>query len=166
MKLLKRLFKLIIALCIVSILIIVLLYSYAYFSPKLDIKNANQFYIYDDKENLVYQGSGNNDWVSLKEISPNLINAVLSTEDKNFYKHHGFDIERGTSGKVAGLNAKEYKKKMEEEKKALDKKLDKMADEYNKLADHYNHLLLEAKALEERNIRKAKELLEERERTR
>ena len=44
--------------------------------------------------------------------------------------------------------------------------LDKMADEYNKLADHYNHLLLEAKALEERNIRKAKELLEERERTR
>ena len=94
MKLLKRLFKLIIALCIVSILIIVLLYSYAYFSPKLDIKNANQFYIYDDKENLVYQGSGNNDWVSLDEISPNLINAVLSTEDKNFYKHHGFDYFR------------------------------------------------------------------------
>ena len=50
--------------------------------------------------------------------------------------------------------------------KALDKKLDKMADEYNKLVDNYNHLLLEAKALEERNIRKAKELLEERERTR
>ena len=67
---------------------------------------------------------------------------------------------------MAGLNAKEYKKKMEDEKKELDKKLDKMADEYNKLADHYNHLLLEAKALEERNIRKAKELLEERERTR
>jgi len=81
-------------------------------------------------------------------------------------QHHGFDVERGTSGKMAGLNAKEYKKKMEEEKKELDKKLDKMADEYNKLADHYNHLLLEAKALEERNIRKAKELLEERERTR
>ena len=28
------------------------LYAYAYFSPKLDIKNANQFYIYDDKENI------------------------------------------------------------------------------------------------------------------
>ena len=55
---------------------------------------------------------------------------------------------------------------MEEEKKALDKKLDKMADEYNKLADHYNHLLIEAKELEEKNIRKARELLEERERTR
>ena len=27
-------------------------------------------------------------------------------------QHHGFDVERGTSGKVAGLNAKEYKKKI------------------------------------------------------
>lgn len=94
MKILKRLIKLFIALCIVGILIIVLLYAYAYFSPKLDIKNANQFYIYDDQENLVYQGSGNNEWVSLDEISPNLINAVLATEDKNFYKHHGFDYLR------------------------------------------------------------------------
>ena len=70
------------------------LYLYAYYSPKLDIKNANQFYIYDDKEQLVYQGSGNNEWVSLDDISPELINAVLSTEDKNFYKHHGFDYLR------------------------------------------------------------------------
>jgi hypothetical protein len=84
-------------------------------------------------------------------------------------RKHGFNIdeyEETEEKKKGGLSAKEYKKKMEEEKKALDKKLDKMADEYNKLVDNYNHLLLEAKALEERNIRKAKELLEERERTR
>lgn len=84
-------------------------------------------------------------------------------------KKHGFaidDYEETEEKKKGGLSAKEYKKKMEEEKKTLDKKLDKMADEYNKLVDNYNHLLLEAKALEERNIRKAKELLEERERTR
>ena len=94
MKLLKRLIKLFILLCIVGIITIIGLYTYAYFSPELDIKNANQFYIYDDQENLVYQGSGNNEWVSLDEISPNLINAVLATEDKNFYKHHGFDYLR------------------------------------------------------------------------
>ncbi len=94
MKLLKRLIKLFILLCIVGIITIIGLYTYAYFSPELDIKNANQFYIYDDKENLVYQGSGNNEWVSLDEISPNLIKAVLATEDKNFYKHHGFDYLR------------------------------------------------------------------------
>lgn len=80
--------------CIIGLIIIGGLYIYAFYSPKLDIKNANQFYIYDDKENLVYQGSGNNEWVSLDEISDELINAVLSTEDKNFYKHQGFDYFR------------------------------------------------------------------------
>ena len=94
MKIFKRLIKLFILLCVIGIITIVGLYIYAYYSPKLDIKNANQFYIYDDMEKLVYQGSGNNDWVSLDEISPNLINAVLATEDKNFYEHHGFDYFR------------------------------------------------------------------------
>ena len=94
MRLLKKTIRLFCILCIIGVFVILGLYLYAYFSPKLDIKNANQFYIYDDQENLVYQGSGNNEWVALEDISPNLINAVLSTEDKNFYKHHGFDYLR------------------------------------------------------------------------
>ena len=94
MKLIKKTIKLFCVLCIIGLFVVLGLYLYAYYSPKLDIKNANQFYIYDDKEQLVYQGSGNNEWVSLNDISPNLINAVLSTEDKNFYDHHGFDYLR------------------------------------------------------------------------
>ena len=94
MRLLKKSIRLFCILCVVGLFVVFGLYLYAYLSPKLDIKNANQFYIYDDQENLVYQGSGNNDWVSLNDISPNLINAVLATEDKNFYKHHGFDYLR------------------------------------------------------------------------
>ncbi len=94
MKKIKKLIKLCFLLAILGIVTIIGLYTYAYFSPKLDIKNANQFYIYDKNEELVYQGSGNNEWVSLDEISPNLIDAVLATEDKNFYKHHGFDFFR------------------------------------------------------------------------
>ena len=94
MRLLKKTIKLFCILCVVGVIVVFGLYLYAYFSPKLDIRNANQFYIYDDQEKLVYQGSGNNEWVSLNEISPNLINAVLSTEDKNFYQHHGFDYLR------------------------------------------------------------------------
>ena len=94
MRLLKRTIKMFMLVCIIGLITIGGLYIYAFYSPKLDIKNANQFYIYDDKENLVYQGSGNNEWVSLDEISDELINAVLSTEDKNFYKHQGFDYFR------------------------------------------------------------------------
>ena len=73
---------------------LIVLNIYAYISPTLDIKNANQLYIYDDKEKLVYQGSGNNEWVGIDEISPDLINAIISTEDKNFYSHNGFDFLR------------------------------------------------------------------------
>ena len=79
---------------IVFLLSIIVLYCYAYFSPKLDIKNANQFYIYDDNNDLIYQGSGNNEWISLDEVSPYFIDAIISTEDKNFYKHFGFDFIR------------------------------------------------------------------------
>lgn len=31
-------------------------------------------------------------YIPLEEISPNIQNAVISTEDKRFYEHHGFDI--------------------------------------------------------------------------
>ena len=94
MKFIKRTIKFFLVLFVLGIATILGLYIYSYFSPKLDIKNDNQFYIYDDKEEIVYQGSGNNNWVSLDEISTNLIKAVISTEDKNFYNHHGFDYFR------------------------------------------------------------------------
>lgn len=83
------------------------LYAYAYFSPKLDIKNANQFYIYDDSNELIYQGSGNNEWISLDDVSPHFINAIISTEDKNFYNHIGFDFLR--IGKALFINLKNGK---------------------------------------------------------
>ena len=83
------------------------LYGYAYFSPKLDIKNANQFYIYDDSNELIYQGSGNNEWISLDDVSPHFINAIISTEDKNFYNHIGFDFLR--IGKAMFINLKNGK---------------------------------------------------------
>ena len=32
------------------------------------------------------------DYVSIDEISPNLVNAVVASEDGNFMRHHGFDV--------------------------------------------------------------------------
>ncbi len=64
---------------------------YAYFSPKLSISGANTFYLYDENNTLF---SGNNDDLTLNDISPDLIHATLSIEDKNFYQHTGFDIMR------------------------------------------------------------------------
>ena len=73
---------------------IVILYLYAYFSPKIIIKNANKYYIYDNNNSLVYNGSSTKKWVTLNEVSKDYIDAVISVEDKNFYKHSGFDYLR------------------------------------------------------------------------
>lgn len=76
------------------VIVMVGLYTYAFFSPKLELTNIGQMYIYDKEEQLVYQGSGSSEWVNLEDISPYLIDAVINVEDKNFYKHHGFDYLR------------------------------------------------------------------------
>lgn len=94
MKKFKFICRLFLFLLLSGIILVAGIYVYAFFSPKLEIKNAGKVFIYDYEENLIYQGSGSNDWISLEDISPNLINAVISVEDKNFYKHQGFDILR------------------------------------------------------------------------
>ena len=67
------------------------LYVYAKFDDKISIKSANSFYMYDNN-NEIFNKEDN--WVSIKEISPNLINATISVEDKHFYNHVGFDYLR------------------------------------------------------------------------
>ena len=69
------------------------LYLFAWFSPKLVIDKANKLYFYDSEKKL-FPGSVDKDWVSLNNISKHLINATISIEDKNFFKHHGFDYPR------------------------------------------------------------------------
>ncbi len=68
------------------------LYTYAKLSHKLPITSANQFYLYD-KDNNLYSGA-NHEWIGLDEMSDYIIEATLATEDKNFYKHQGFDYLR------------------------------------------------------------------------
>lgn len=69
-----------------------LLYTYCLLTPKMEINKAQAFYLYDNTSKLAYTDGG--DWISLNRISPNLINATISTEDQYFYKHMGFDYIR------------------------------------------------------------------------
>ena len=78
----------------VSVLTLAGLYTYAKMQPKLEIKSANAFLMYDDNEDLFFQGSGSREWISLNDINQNVIDATLSTEDKHFYEHDGFDYLR------------------------------------------------------------------------
>ena len=69
-------------------------FLYVKFSPKVQINTANSMSLYDINNEVFFQGNESKEWVSLDNISDYLIDATISTEDKNFYKHFGFDFLR------------------------------------------------------------------------
>lgn len=80
---------------IISIsLIILIFYAYAYLTPKENLTTANQILIYDDEKTLVFENASDASWVKIDNISKNVVDATISAEDKNFYKHKGFDYLR------------------------------------------------------------------------
>ena len=91
-KFFKRFSIFLLVLIMLFILFYIGLYIYAKASPKLAINSANGYYLYD-KDNKLFKGN-NNEWIKLEDISPDLINATISAEDKNFYHHLGFDYLR------------------------------------------------------------------------
>ncbi|MFC6283911.1 MULTISPECIES: penicillin-binding protein 1A [Polaromonas] len=50
----------------------------------------------DGKELAVFKRA-NRDWVKLADISPNVVAALIATEDHRFYEHHGLDVKRTVS---------------------------------------------------------------------
>lgn len=94
MKLLKKLLKFFFCLFFLLFILGFSLYGYSRVSSKLEIKNANNISLYDSSGNLFFMGNGTSEWISLEDISSDLINATISTEDKNFYDHFGFDFLR------------------------------------------------------------------------
>ncbi|MDE5565644.1 MAG: transglycosylase domain-containing protein, partial [Anaeroplasmataceae bacterium] len=66
-------------------------------------KNARPIYIYDQNNDLISTDSLYYEYSSIQEISPHLINAVVATEDKNFYKHLGVSVPRIVSSLYQNL---------------------------------------------------------------
>ncbi len=46
----------------------------------------------------------NRQWVTLKKISPHVVDALISTEDHRFYQHHGIDLRRTGAAVLATLS--------------------------------------------------------------
>jgi len=106
LRTMKFLIKSFIFLFISFVVLLIGLYTYAYLSPKLDLKTSGSLYLYDNKNDLVYQGSRSNEWANLEDISDNLKNAVIAVEDKNFYNHHGFDYLRIAKAMLTNIKKK------------------------------------------------------------
>lgn len=92
MKIIIKLFKLSLALIILSFSGMVGLYFYCYFNEPIAINTMNNKIYLDDQDKPVFNSDVN--YITLDSISPYLKHAIISVEDKNFYHHHGFDYLR------------------------------------------------------------------------
>ena len=86
-----KIFKILIIISIISLIGLTL---YLKLSPKIIINSANNITLYDKDNNIFFKGSESKEWISYDDISTYLIDATIYTEDKNFYKHFGFDFLR------------------------------------------------------------------------
>ena len=108
MKKLKILVKICLALMIIFCISFSILFLCAKYGSKIDIKNSNSIYMYDNNNKSFYEGNnGSKKWVKLNEISKYLINATIYSEDKNFYNHYGFDIPRIIKSTIVNIKSKE-----------------------------------------------------------
>lgn len=89
----KRLIKY--SICIILI-IILFISSLTIIIPSPSINKSNYIEIYDVNNNLIYTEIYNDKgtFVDLLSMKPYTYNAFIAIEDKNFYKHNGFDIKR------------------------------------------------------------------------
>ena len=94
MKIFKRIVKFVLLSSIVLFVLFFGIYGYSRLSMKLEIKNANNIALYDKDGTVFFMGNGTNEWINIEDISKNIIDATISTEDKNFYNHFGFDFFR------------------------------------------------------------------------
>lgn len=88
----RKIIKILLLPIVLFVLVNTLVYLYCIITPKIEIKKEQSFYLYDSSEELIF--GNNNSWVDLSNISNNLINATIATEDRYFYKHIGFDYLR------------------------------------------------------------------------
>lgn len=88
----KRIFYIMFFTFIFLLMVLTSIYIFASFSPILIINGANKYEFYDNNNNKF--SASNDKWAKLEDISPYLIEATVSLEDKNFYNHKGFDYLR------------------------------------------------------------------------
>lgn len=94
MKHVKRILKLSVIMLVLGIVFIIGVYIFAYFTEPIALNTANSYYIYDNKDNVIYQGSNNSEWVSIDNIDEDFLKYIINVEDKHFYNHYGFDVIR------------------------------------------------------------------------
>ena len=79
---------------LIFLLCIVGIYGYAWLNPRVTLTNVSNISFFDKEGRVFGEMHGGNNWVSLDGVSPYLKEATIAVEDRNFYRHFGFDYPR------------------------------------------------------------------------
>ncbi|WP_045515962.1 transglycosylase domain-containing protein [Neobacillus niacini] len=91
--------------CMLIVFLGILGYAKILGAPPLAVPQSTLFFA-NDGTLIGESNSGQKRyWVPLEEISPDLINATISIEDRNFYEHNGFDYKRIAGAILADIKA-------------------------------------------------------------
>ncbi|MGC1172161.1 penicillin-binding protein 1A, partial [Polaromonas sp.] len=96
-----------VALSLAAVPVLLLLYVLVLipFTPSIDdlrrikLEKPTAVLSADGKELALFKRA-NRDWVKLADMSPNVLAALIATEDHRFYEHHGLDLRRTLSSVV------------------------------------------------------------------
>ena len=102
MKIFKKIGKFLVFLGLMFVIGNIGLYIYCLITPKIQISRNQSYYLYDNNNEIIFN---NYSWVELDDVSDYVIDATLSTEDKHFYKHFGFDYLRIAKAIIANISS-------------------------------------------------------------
>lgn len=80
--------------CFIALLtFLLLMYLVAFCVGEPELNKDRYIKLYDDQNEIFYQSINNysGQYVSLENVNPYFLKAIVSIEDKRFYQHHGFD---------------------------------------------------------------------------
>ncbi len=103
MNFFKKIRKLFTTLLLIFVAFHGVLYIYCLITPKIQITRNQSYYLYDNNNELIFN---NYSWLSLDQISDYLIDATISTEDRHFYYHIGFDYLRIAKAIITNVTSK------------------------------------------------------------
>ena len=109
MKKLRLLLKLFIFIILCYGILKGAIFAYLKMTPKLEIGSANNILVYDNEDNLFFQGNESKEWTNLEDISKYVIDSTIYTEDKHFYKHNGFDYGRILKASLVNISSRSTK---------------------------------------------------------
>lgn len=115
---LMRLLRVVMVLFILGILVGVLGVGFIFFRTSLSLppfdpeklSSSSNSLMYDGSSNLIYElhSGENRRLISLEQVPDELLHALLATEDRNFYIHHGVDLKGVIRSFVANFITKSY----------------------------------------------------------